>query len=104
GRALTVTLRNGRVESFTLLDRTWRSAPDKAGVGSTAAALRNALGTVTRSGRALRTVLAIDRRTVADVRVTLSGARRALATRIEVRSTAVARLDARGRAILRRSR
>jgi hypothetical protein len=104
GRALTLTLRKGRVESFTLLDRTWRSAPDKAGVGSTEAALRRALGTVTRNGRALRTVLTIDRRTVADVRVTLSGARRALATRIEVRSTAVARLDASGRALLRRAR
>ncbi|MEA2256909.1 MAG: virginiamycin lyase [Solirubrobacteraceae bacterium] len=104
GRALTLTLRKGRVESFTLLDRTWRSAPDKAGVGSTEAALRRALGTITRNGRALRTVLTIDRRTVADVRVTLSGARRALATRIEVRSTAVARLDASGRALLRRAR
>jgi hypothetical protein len=100
---VTLRLRRGRITGFTLTGPAvgWRSAPDRAGIGSDRRHLELALGRLTRDGRALRAVLPLGAGRFADVRVTISRVR---ATHIAVDTLARDKLDRRGRALARRSR
>ena len=92
----------GRVTGFTLTSPAigWRSAPDRAGIGSDRRRLEVALGRLTRDGRALRAVLPLGTGRYADVRVTISRVR---ATQIAVDTLARDKLDRRGRALARKA-
>jgi hypothetical protein len=99
---VVLRLRAGRVTGFTLRSPAvgWRSAPDRAGIGSDRRRLEVALGRLTRDGRALRAVLPLGAGRYADVRVTISRVR---ATQIAVDTLARDKLDRRGRALARRA-
>ena len=99
---VVLRLRSGRVTGFTLTSPAvgWRSAPDRAGIGSDRRRLEVALGRLTRDGRALRAVLPLGAGRYADVRVTISRVR---ATQIAVDTLARDKLDRRGRALARKA-
>jgi streptogramin lyase len=104
-RGLSVTVRGGLVQSFTLSSSAQRSTPDGAGVGSGKTTLRLALGHLARDSRTreLRAVIAIDAKTAADVRVRMSTRGFSRATRIVVTRVKVSGLDRGGRTLLRRN-
>jgi streptogramin lyase len=104
-RSADVTFTNGRVTSYTLVGRTARSVPDKAGVGTQIASFRKALGRVVRirHTRTHRAVVALGGGRYADVRIVMDP-KRSVAKTVRVTLARLAGLDRVGRDLARSPR
>jgi hypothetical protein len=101
GPGLLIEIRHGRAQSISLRDPSFRTDTGDFGVGSTLAALRRVLGTMTRDREGYRAVTLQGRGGAADVHVTVARGR---VTGITAVLRRVSALDPTGRMLAERAR